>query len=339
MELVMNTVPLTPKNMKAIVRKQFGGTDTLHIKSVPVPTPAQGEVLIRIKAFGINRAEIYMREGAWGDVADISGIECVGIVEHDPSGTLESGQPVFAVMGGMGRTRAGSYAEFTVIPKENVIPFQSTLPWAHLAAIPESYATAWSALYGNMHLRTGDKVLIRGGTSALGQAAINIASAQENTYVIATTRNPDRVQSLKDLGCNQVLIDAPDLSKTVREQMPHGLNSVLDIVGNTTLIDSLNMVKTGGTVCNAGFLGGGESFMFNPLMDMPPAVNLNFFASFMFGTPDFPLSHIPMDDIVRCAENGTFNAAPAHTLGFEDIAKAHTLMESGQALGKIVVTV
>ncbi len=325
--------------MRAIIRKAFGGTDQLVIADVPDPIPATGEVLVRVKAFGINRAEIYMRRGLWGDVATVSGIECVGEIENDPSGNLKTGQRVAAIMGGMGRTRNGSYAELVSVPATNVIPLASSLDWAELAAIPESYATAWSCLYENMHLKKGDTVLVRGGTSALGQAAINIAANVEETRVISTTRNKEHVELLKKQGCTQVLIEANDLSNKLREKYPQGVDSVMDIVGNTTLVDSLAMVKKGGYVCNAGFLGGGEPIHFNPLTDMPPGINLNFFASFMFGTRDFPLSRIPMQSFVEKSSAGIYKNKPVKVFNFEDIALAHEMMEKDTPCGKLVVQV
>lgn len=307
------------------------------LRELPTPRPQPGEVLIKVRAFGINRAETYMRRGLWGEVAKVSGIECVGQIAEDPSGRFQPGQKVAAIMGGMGRTINGSYAEYTCPPVTNVFPLDTDLGWTELAAIPESYATAWCCLYDNMHLQPGNTVLIRGGTSALGQAAINIAAATGSVTVLASTRDPQRRVLLESLGCHNVLIEQARLSDVLRTEYPQGLDSVLDIVGNTTLLDSLKMVKKGGTVCNAGFLGGGEPFPFSPLTDMPPSVNLNFFASFMFGTPDFPLSGIPMQTMVERVSDGTYKAHPAQVFDFEDTAKAHERMERDLAQGKLVV--
>ena len=102
--------------MKAIVREQFGGPEQLVIKEISEPEPLPGYVVIEVKAFGLNHAETYMRQGLWGDVAKVSGIECVGIVKADPSGKVKPGQKVVAIMGGMGRTINGSYAQFTRVP-------------------------------------------------------------------------------------------------------------------------------------------------------------------------------------------------------------------------------
>ena len=323
--------------MKAILRRGFGGTEQLVIKDVPAPTPTSGEVLIRVKAFGINRAEIYMRQGLWGDVSAISGIECVGVVEADPSGAIRSGQTVAAIMGGMGRTRNGSYAEFVTVPATNVFALNSNLAWQDLAAIPESYATAWSCLFNNMQLQPGNTVVIRGGTSALGQAAINIAAEVDDVTVIATTRDATKSKQLMQLGCSEVLIEHNALSEEVNELYSGGANCVMDIIGNTTLLDSLKMVNKNGYVCNAGFLGGGETITFNPLTDLPSSANLNFFGSFVLGSDHFPLSNIPMQAMVDKSLDGLYQSKPAKVFDFEQIALAHQMMETNQAFGKIVI--
>ena len=325
--------------MKAIVRKGFGGPETLKVQTIPTPKPKLGEVLIQVMAFGLNRAEIYMREGSWGEVAAVSGIECVGLIKEDPSNTYEEGQCVCAIMGGMGRSINGSYAEYVCLPIQNTIPIHTKLAWKTLAALPESYATAWSCLYDNMKIKAGDTILIRAGTSSLGQAAINIASHIENTHIIGTTRNPSKESFLKKLGCHTVFLENGALNPHILGAFSSGIDGVLDIVGNSTLKDSLKMVKKGGNVCIAGFLGGGDSISFNPLEDMPSSVNLSFFASFMFGTLNFPLANIPIQEIIHKVESGNYTADPAHVFNFEDIQKAHKLMESGEAQGKIVIMV
>src|SRR5690349_23624010 len=118
--------------MRAIVIKQYGGPEVLAIEDRPDPEPKAGEVLIEVKAFGLNHAEIYFRRGAWGNVAEISGIECVGVVRADPDGRLATGQTVMALVGGMGRSINGSYAELVSVPSSNVIAVKTKLSWEDL---------------------------------------------------------------------------------------------------------------------------------------------------------------------------------------------------------------
>jgi NADPH2:quinone reductase len=336
---IMNTKEIQKgkTKMRAIVRQQYGGPEELAIQELAIPESKPGHVVIQVKAFGVNHAETYMRKGEWGDVAKVSGIECVGIVEADLDGQFAPGQKVAALMGGMGRTIDGSYAEYTRVPAPNVVPFHSDLPWETLAAIPESYATAWTCLFDNLALAAGQNLLIRGATSALGQAALNIA-AQAGARIIATTRNPNRIATLEELGAQQVQLEGSDLSRQVRKLHPEGIDAVLELVGNSTILDSFAMVRRGGRVCLAGFLGGLAPIgSFNPLLQMPSGVHLSFFGSFMFGTPEFPLSNVPLQTVIDRAATGTYKANPARVFRFEEIQEAHRVMESNQANGKLVV--
>lgn len=325
--------------MRAITFKEYGGPEVLSIEQHPDPEPKPGMVVIAVRAFGLNRAETYMRRGKWGEVVRVSGIECVGEVVADPSARLAPGDKVAALMGGMGRTIDGSYAELTRVPSGNVVKLSTALPWAELAAIPESYVTAWTCLHRNLAIKRGQTVLIRGATSALGQAAINIA-AGDGATVIAVTRQPSRRAGLGALGAAETLLEQPDLARVVRERHPSGIDAVLDLVGTTTLLDSLKMARRGGRVCMAGFLGGGGGIAaFDPLAHMPSDVHLSFFASFVFGTPGFALADVPLQELVERAEAGSYKARPARVFAFEDIRNAHRLMEANEANGKLVVMV
>ena len=323
--------------MRAIVIKEFGGPEVLAIEQRPDPRPEAGRVLIEVKAFGVNRAETHMREGRWPQAAEISGIECAGVVRADPQGRFAPGSKVVAFMGGMGRTLAGSYAELTSVPASNVLGVETGLPWETLAAIPESYATAWACLHGNLALQAGQTLVVRGATSALGRAAVNIA-AHAGAHVIASTRDPKRAATLEALGAKEVVLESADLPRQVRQRHPLGVDAVLELVGNSTVVGSLAMVRRDGRLCLAGFLGGmGPIVDFMPVMQLPPGVHFSFFGSFVFGTPEFPASEIPMQAIVERVEAGVYQAGPARVFGFDDIAEAHRLMESEGANGKIVV--
>jgi NADPH:quinone reductase-like Zn-dependent oxidoreductase len=180
-------------------------------------------------------------------------------------------------------------------------------------------------------------VAIRGATSALGQAALNIA-AHAGARVIATTRSASRAPMLEAMGAREVLLESPELSKRVRERHPDGIGAVLDIIGNTTVLDSLAMLRRGGHACLVGFLGGGGPLALEPVFQMPSGTHLSVFASALVtGTQEFPLSEIPFQTIVDRVAEGAYKAKPAKVLRFEQIHEAHRLMESNEAGGKIVV--
>ncbi len=321
--------------MRAIVLDGFGGLDVLTYKDIPEPEPRAGHVVIEIKAFGINHAEMHMRRGEWAEAAPVSGIECVGIVKSCPGGEFPVGAKVAALMGGLGRTINGSYAQFTRAPVGNVALIEADLPWAELAAIPETYATAWTCLFRNLDIQKDQLLLIRGATSSFGQAALKMA-VNAGARVIATTRNPERFAKLQALGAERCEIERPDLSKHLYDAKQ--IDAVLDLVGNSVVLDSLSVLRRGGRSCLAGWLGGLDPIPdFNPLLQMPSGVYLTFFGSFVFGTPGFPLADVPLGKIAQDAAAGRLDVKPARIFSFDEVREAHCLMEANAAGGKMVV--
>ncbi len=323
------------ESMRAIILTGFGGLDSLVYTEIPKPLPVDGEVVIEVKGFGLNHAELHMGRGEWAEAAEVSGIECVGIVDSCPGGEFPVGAKVAALMGGLGRTINGSYAQFTRVRAANVAPIESDLPWSQLAALPETYAVAWTCLFRNLDLKSGQALVLRGATSSFGQAALKMAVAAD-ARVIATARSPKRVSMLEELGASRVELERRDLAAHIAESKQ--IDAVLDLVGNTTILDSLDMLRRGGTACLAGWLGGLDPIGdFNPLLRMASGVNLNFLGSFVFGTPGFPLSDVPLQDIARQVAEGELDAKPSHIFSFDQIHEAHRVMETGEAGGKMVV--
>jgi NADPH:quinone reductase-like Zn-dependent oxidoreductase len=228
--------------MRAIVIERYGGPEQLAIRELPDPVPLPDHVVIEVKAFGLNHAEINFRKGVWGEVAKVTGIECVGVARADLGGHFAVGQKVAALMGGMGRTFNGSYAEYARVPAANVVPVYTALPWVEFAALPKSYATAWTCLNRNLALTAGQVLLVRGATSALGHAAVNIA-ANAGAHVIGTRRNLDRFQTLEALGVTTPVLEASDLSRKIRQLHSRCIDAVLDLVGSRRILDSLAAVR------------------------------------------------------------------------------------------------
>lgn len=205
------------ETMRAIILNGFGGLDRLvYTDDIPRPLPKSGEVVIEVKAFGINHAELHMRRGEWAEAAEVSGIECVGVVDSCPGGEFPVGAKVAALMGGLGRTINGSYAQYTRVRAANVALIESDLPWADLAALPESYAVAWTCLFRNLRLTAGQTLLLRGATSSLGQAALKLAVAA-GARVIATARSRGRFSMLEELGASRVELERRDLADHLPE--------------------------------------------------------------------------------------------------------------------------
>lgn len=204
--------------MKAIVSKQAGPPEVLTTEERPVPQPRPGWVLIRVKAFGLNRSELMTRQGHSPDVAfpRVLGIECIGTVEAAPQTDLYPGQTVAAVQGGLGRAYDGGYAQYTLVPARQVIPLETHLPWETLTGIPETFLTAWGSLIDVMEIQSGQTILIRGTTSSVGMAALSLAK-EKGVRVIATTRTPEKVDLLLHHGADHVLLDWGQIAEDVRQ--------------------------------------------------------------------------------------------------------------------------
>lgn len=192
-------------------------------------------------------------------------------------------------------------------------------------------------MFRNLEISKDQLLVIRGGTSALGRAAITMA-VNAGVRVIATTRSESRKQTLLDLGVERVEIERPDLSKYITESKQ--IDAVLDLVGNSTLIDSLAMARRGGRVCLGGWLGGLAPITdFNPLLQISSGVHFSLFASPHFGEPQFPLNDVAMQEIVDLVAAGKYQAKPSRVFKFDEIHEAHRVMESNQANGKMVVVI
>jgi NADPH:quinone reductase-like Zn-dependent oxidoreductase len=184
-------------------------------------------------------------------------------------------------------------------------------------------------------LNPGHSLVVRGASSSFGQAALKMAVAA-GARVIATTRSQKRIPMLGQWGASRVESERRDLAAHIAEAKQ--VDAVLDLVGNSTILDSLDMLRRGGSACLAGWLGGLDPIGdFNPLLRMPSGVNLNFFGSFVFGTPGFPLSDVPLQDIAQQVADGKLDATPSRVFSFDQIHDAHRVMEAGESGGKMVV--
>lgn len=322
--------------MKAIVVERAGGPEVLTVTDVPTPAAKPGWVLVRVRAFGLNRSEMFTRQGHSPNVAfpRVLGIECVGEVEEDGDAELARGQKVAAVMGQMGRDFDGGYAEYTCVPASQALPVETGLDWATFGALPETFLTAWGSLHRALTIRAGQSLLVRGATSSVGMAAITLAK-DAGVEVVATTRNPDKVDGLKAQGADHVIVGGDAIGEQVRALYPDGVGDVLELVGTRTMKDSLDATARGGTVCITGIVGGEWVVPdFAPMEVIPSGVKLTKYSSQTIDRAGYAAA---MQEIVTGVEQGRFKPAVDKVFRFEEIVEAHRYMEENRALGKLVV--
>lgn len=323
--------------MRAAVCVRPGGPEALEIRELPIPAVREGWSLVQVKGAGLNRSELRTRQGHSPNVRfpRVLGIECVGIVAASTDPALPDGTTVAAVMGEMGREFDGGYAEYALLPNSLLMPVTTTLPWDVLAALPETYLTAQGSLDALGVVPGGrGRLLIRGGTSSVGMAAASIAAGY-GVETAATTRRQGKVKALTAAGVDHVLVDAGGpLTASLHAIWPEGPDHVLDLVGARTAVDSLHLVRSGGTVCVSGSLSGWAIPDFEPIAMIPSGTKLTAFHS-----DDFKGSagRTVLQRIIREVETGVYRPNVDRVFGLDDIVAAHQYMENDQATGKLVV--
>jgi NADPH:quinone reductase len=322
------------ETMRAVMLDGPGPPDALVIRDIPVPEPVAGRVLIRVRAFGLNRSELHMRLGLAEGVTfpRVPGIEAAGVVAECPGGEFTPGQQVAALMGGMGRAFDGGYAEYTCVPVSQAVPFRSGLDWAVLGAVPEMLQTAYGSLDVGLDAQPGQSILVRGGTSSVGMATAVLAK-QRGMSVLATTRDPAKRAVLTGAGADYVLIDDGHVATQVRQFFPLGADTALELVGTPTLPDTLRSVRVHGVVCFTGMLSNQWTVRdFYPIDYLPRGVRLTAYGG---GAADLP-SRL-LQGFLDAVAAGTAVVPIGHVYRFDQIVQAHADMEANRVSGKLVV--
>lgn len=322
--------------MRAYVINEPGGPDRLELTEIPTPSSRAGWVLVKNRAFGLNRSEWFTRRGDSPSVSfpRVLGIECVGQVVEAPGTDLQRGQTVAAMMGGMGRQFDGSYAEYVLVPQENVFPLQTNLEWGVLGALPEMLQTVHGSLHTGLEIDCAKTLLVRGATSSIGFTAMALAKAA-GIEVSATTRDLNKSEELIAAGATHVIVDDGLVAAETRSIYQNGVDRVLELVGTTTLLDSLQATRRGGIVCMTGILGGQWTLAdFHPMGDIPTGVKLT---SYSGEASDISIEQL--QNYVTLVESGTLNLKVGPRFKFERLQEAHGMMDNNQANGKIVIDV
>ncbi len=237
------------------------------------------------------------------------------------------------MMGGMGRTFDGGYAEYTCVPANQVICFESDLAWDTLGAVPEMLQTSYGSLTVGLDGQPGQSLLVRGGTSSIGMATAVLAK-QKDMMVLATTRSTRKEAALREIGVDHVLIDEGVVSDQVRAILPDGVDCALELIGTPTLPDTLRSTRVHGVVCFTGMLSNEWTVKdFYPIDYLPSGVRLT-----AYGGDASDLPQQALQGFLDAVAGGKATIPVHRQFQMDEIQEAHAYMESGKAAGKLVVT-
>ena len=324
--------------MKAIEISQPGGPEVLTLVERPKPELKPGQVLIKVKAAGINRPDVFQRLGNYpppSDASDLPGLEVAGeIVEGDVSGTnFKIGDMVCAL------TPGGGYAEYCAAPAGNCLPIPEGLSLVEAATLPETYFTVWSNVFDRGQLKKGETLLVHGGASGIGTTAILLARAFGHT-VYATVGSDERVAAVEALGAskgiNYKTQDFVEEIKTLTNG--RGVDVILDMVAGEYINRNLQCLAEDGRTVIIAQLGGSKATI-NSNMLMRRRLTVTG-STLRPRTPEFKT------EIARALEanvwplfgSGQLKPVVYATFPFADVQKAHTMMDAGEQIGKIVLT-
>ncbi|WP_314396684.1 zinc-binding dehydrogenase [Leptotrichia shahii] len=336
------------KFMKAMVLEKPCTAEEMKIKNVPIPEVKENWILVKIRAFGINRAEIFTRQGDSPSVKlpRVIGIECVGIVEEPSNSDFKK------------REFDGSYAEYILIPKNQVYRLpdekdffkniklkskellkerfsknleitEENIFWSEIVAYPELYYTAYGSLFKSLKLKEGETLLVRGGTGSVALAAIQLAKAI-NVKVAATSRSASKEQFLKEKGTDEVIVGDENFDENLKKLFPDGVDKVLELIGRPTLKSSLKSVKQGGIVCMTGCLGGWIIEDFEPLVDI---ISESYLTSF----DSTNVNKNTIKEMFEFIEKYNIKPCISKIFTLDEISLAHKYLESNSANGKIII--
>lgn len=314
--------------MKAVKIYQAGGAEQLIYQDVPTPDIKEGWSLVKIKGFGINHSEIFTREGKSPSVQfpRILGIECVGEVAQSSTPALAVGQKVVSIMGEMGRAFDGSYAEYVLLPNEQIYPVHTDLDWKTLAAIPETYYTAFGSLQ-QLRIAPQDRVLVRGAGSGVGVAFAQLLKAQFPHVVLhGSTRNPAKATRLQAVGFDEVITEADG-----KIQTDQSYDKILELVGPATLRDSFSHINEHGIVCNTGQLGNIWYVNdFDPIIELK---NNSYLTAFYSGN----VSQAKLDAMFDYIRQFNVKIFIERVFALEQVPEAHRFLQSADGFGKVVI--
>jgi len=322
----------------AIEISEPGGAEVLRPVERPAPALESGEVLIRVEAAGVNRPDIMQRQGKYPPppgASDIPGLEVAGeVVETKGHTRWKAGDRVCALVAG------GGYAELCAAPAAQCLPIPRGLGAVEASAIPETYFTVWTNLFQRGRLQRGESVLVHGGTSGIGSTAIQLARAFGATPY-ATAGSDEKCEACRRLGAVEAInYRTDDFGARIREiTSQQGVDVVLDIIGGDYLIRNIACLRLHGRLVQVGLIGGAKA-----QIDLRPLLNNRLTVT---GSTLRPRTVDEKGAIAReleehvwpLLERGEVRPIVHRTLPLSQASEAHRLLESGDVIGKVVLTV
>jgi len=322
------------------------GAEGLKVELLPCPRPGPGQILVRVDATTVISSEVATREGVSTAHLPLTlGNEFVGTVALAPGGELAPGTRVAGGYGGYGYIRDGAWAEYVLVDSADAFPVDTALDDAMAAAIPASFTAASGSLKSLGDVR-GRRLLIRGGTSGVGLAIATLAKSQGAT-IIATTRDPAKIDRLRAHGADEVVIDGTDFPERVRALVPGGVDLAVDLLGLATLSSTMGALREHGVACLTGLLEDQERSIRSGLREdrdqncfphvlefIPPGVRLT-----TGGVVSTPRTPAMVQDWFSGVEAGRLQMPVDSIFPLEEIMAANRRRKHPDAFGKVVLTI
>lgn len=323
--------------MRIVTVTEPGGPENLAISDAPRPSAGPGEIVIRVRAAGVNRADLLQRQGFYPPppgISDVIGLEVSGTVEAVGSGVADwtPGAECVALLAG------GGYAEYVVVPAGQVIPPPPGTDLISAAGLVEVAATVLSN-FDHVHLRSGETLLVHGGAGGIGTFAIQYATAR-GVRVLATAGSPEKLALCRDLGADLALDYHQDWAVAVSEATEgRGVDVILDVIGAKYLEANVAALAVDGRLVVIGLQGGRKGTLdLNRLLTMRGTVT----ATSLRGRPVEQKAAIctaVAERVWPMIGSGAIRLAPETRFPLEQVADAHRQLESGQNVGKVILTV
>jgi NADPH2:quinone reductase len=327
--------------MNVIEISTFGAPDVLHLAERPLPIPGPGEILIRVSASGINRPDVLQRTGNYPvppGVTDIPGLEVAGVIVEGHADELlqaglKLGQRVCALVAG------GGYAEYCVAPIAQTLPVPHGLTDIEAASLPETFFTVWSNVFDRGRLQSGEVLLVQGGTSGIGVTAIQLAKAM-GARVIATAGSDEKCAACIALGADEAInYKTHDFqTEAMRLTEGKGVDVILDMVAGSYVAKEVECLREDGRLVIIAVQGGVKSDINAGLVLRK---RLTITGSTLRPRPiafKAAIAKACVEKVWPLLESGVIKPVIYQTFNAHDAAKAHSLMESNQHIGKLVLT-